>query len=211
LVAIAIETLKWEVEVLESEKTKLSAEVFELARLHLEVNNLHGDREKVEGELARLRRQVEDARTSEMLAVEHASKANETCNNLHSALDAEKQSSTALREQVSLVNKQMEALEGLALVMAETYKAAVEKFGGNTSVLPEETSAYNVLAWLKSHVEKVPSVVGGAVDFAALASATLFAKVQNEVVADVAALGETSGALQKSLSAFMGSFWAPFG
>jgi hypothetical protein len=69
----------------------------------------------------------------------------------------------------------------------------------------------------------VPSVVGGAVDFAALVSATLFAKVlargscvhttevQNEAMADVAALGETSGALWKSLSAFMGSFWAPFG
>jgi hypothetical protein len=50
----------------------------------------------------------------------------------------------------------------------------VEKFGGNTSALPEETSAYNLLSWLKSHVEKVPFVVGGAVDFAALASATLF-------------------------------------
>jgi hypothetical protein len=39
----------------------------------------------------------------------------------------------------------MEVLEGLTLVTAETYKATVEKFGGNTSTLLEETSAYNVL------------------------------------------------------------------
>jgi hypothetical protein len=31
----------------------------------------------------------------------------------------------------------MEALEGLALIIAETYKAVV-KFGGQTSALPEE-------------------------------------------------------------------------
>jgi chromosome segregation ATPase len=116
----AIEILKREVEVLESEKTKLSAEVFELASLRLEVNNLYGDREKAEGELARLRRQVEDARTSELLAVERASKANETCNNLRSVLDVKKKSSTALREQVSWVNKRMEVLEGLVLVTAKT-------------------------------------------------------------------------------------------
>jgi chromosome segregation ATPase len=116
----AIETLKREVEVLESKKTKLSAEVSKLASLRLEVNNLHGDREKAEGELARLRRQVEDAQTSKMLTVSRVSKANESCNNLRSALDVEKQSSTTLREQVSLVNKWMEVLEGLVLVTTET-------------------------------------------------------------------------------------------
>jgi chromosome segregation ATPase len=114
----AIETLKQEVEVLESEKTKLSTKVSELASLRLEVNNLRGDKEKAEGELVHLRKQVEDAGTSEMLAIERASKANETCNNLRSALDAEKQSSTTLQEQVSLLNRRM---EGLALVTAETY------------------------------------------------------------------------------------------
>jgi chromosome segregation ATPase len=92
--------------------------VSELASLRLEVNNLRGDKEKAEGELVHLRKQVEDAGTSEMLAIERASKANETCNNLRSALDAEKQSSTTLQEQVSLLNRRM---EGLALVTAETY------------------------------------------------------------------------------------------
>jgi hypothetical protein len=86
----AIETLKREVEVLESKKTKLFAKVSELTSLYLEVNNLRGDKEGAEGELVCLRKQVEDARTFEMLVVEGASKANETCNNLCSAIDAEK-------------------------------------------------------------------------------------------------------------------------
>jgi hypothetical protein len=72
-------------------------------------------------------------------------------------------------------------------------------------------------------VEKVPSLVGSAVDFAALASTTLSAKVlarkgcahitevQPKALADTVALGETSGTLHKSLRAFMGSVWAPFG
>jgi hypothetical protein len=114
---------------------------------------------------------------SEVLAVERASKANETCDNLRNALDKEKQSSAALQDQVSLLRKRMEALEGLALITAEKYKAAVEKFGGQTFALPEEAIAFNLMTWLKSHVEKVPNFVGGAVDFAALASATNFGKM----------------------------------
>jgi hypothetical protein len=161
---------------------------------------------------------VEEAQTSKVLAVERTSKANETCNNLRNALDKEQQSGVALQEQVSLLRKQMEALEGLALITAETYKAAVEKFGGQTSALPEEASAFNLLTWLKSHVKKVPSFVGGAVDFATLASATNFGKmlmwegcthateVGCESLADASSLGETSDALRKSVRNFIGSF-----
>jgi hypothetical protein len=66
----------------------------------------------------------------------------------------------------------MEVLEGLALITAETYKAAV-KFGGQTSVLPEEASVFNLLTWLKSHVEKVPSVGGVWIFLLLLAPLTL--------------------------------------
>jgi hypothetical protein len=116
----------------------------------------------------------------------------------------------------------MEALEVLALIIAETYKAVVEKFGGQTSALPKEASAFNLLTWLKSHVEKVPSFVGGAVDFAALASATNFGKmsmrkgcthateVGHESLADASLLGEASDALRKSVRNFIGSFWTLF-
>jgi predicted RNase H-like nuclease (RuvC/YqgF family) len=77
----AIETLKHEVEVLGDDNTKLSAEVTRLS-----------------AEVVHLKRQVEEAQTSEVLAVERASKAKETCDNLRSALDKEKQSSAALQE-----------------------------------------------------------------------------------------------------------------
>jgi outer membrane murein-binding lipoprotein Lpp len=93
----AIETLKHEVEVLGDENTKLSTkvtrlstEVSEVADLHLKVASFREDKERAEGEVARLKRQVEDAQTLEVLAVEHASKANETCDNLRSALDKER-------------------------------------------------------------------------------------------------------------------------
>jgi hypothetical protein len=117
----------------------------------------------------------------------------------------------------------MEALEGLALITAETYKAAVEKFGGQTSALPEEASTFNLLTWLKSHVEKMPSFVGGVVDFAALASATNFGKmlmrkglthateVEREALANASSFGEVSDTLRKSVRNFIGSFWTLFG
>jgi hypothetical protein len=103
----------------------------------------------------------------------------------------------------------MEALEGLALITAKTYKAAVEKFGGQTSTLLEEASMFNLLTWLKSHMEKVPSFVGGAMDFAALASTTNFGKmlmqkgcthsteVEREALANASSLGEASDAFAK--------------
>jgi hypothetical protein len=223
----AIETLKREVEVLGDENTKLSAEVTwlsaeasEVVDLRLKVASFREDKERAEGEVARLKRQVEEDQTSEVLAVEHASKVNETCDNLWSALDKERQSSAALQEQVSLLRKWMEALEGLALITTKTYKAAVEKFGGQTSALPEEASTFNLLTWLKSHVEKLPSFVG---DFAALASATNFGKmlmrkgcthateVEREALVDASSLGEASNALRKFVHNFIGSFWTLFG
>jgi hypothetical protein len=226
----AIKMLKREVEVLGDENTKLSAEVSrlsgeasEVADLRLKLASFRDNKERAEGEVARLKRQVEEAQMSELLAVERASKANETCDNLRNVLDKEKQSSAALQEQVSLLRKQMEELEGLALINAETYKAAVEKFGGQTSALLEEASAFNFLTWLKSHVEKVPSFVGGAVDFAALASAMNFGKmlvrkgcthatkVGHEALADASSLGKAFDALWKSARNFIGSFWTLFG
>jgi hypothetical protein len=57
------------------------------------------------------------------------------------------------------------------------YIAALWQFGGSTFDLPEETSAFGLFAWLKVHLEKLPSFVGGTVDFGALAGATNFAKM----------------------------------
>jgi hypothetical protein len=92
----AIETLKHEVQVLVGENAKLFAEVArlsgeasEVADLRLKVASFRDDKERAEGEVAHLKRQVEEAQTSEVLAVEHTSKANETCDNLCDALDKE--------------------------------------------------------------------------------------------------------------------------
>jgi hypothetical protein len=99
----------------------------------------------------------------------------------------------------------------------------VEKFGGQTSALLEEASAFNLLTWLKSHVKKVPSFVGGVVDFAALANATKFGKmlmckgcthateVEREALANASSLGEASDALRNSVRNFIVSFWTFFG
>jgi hypothetical protein len=108
----AIEMLKHEVKVLVGENTKLSAEVArlsgeasEVVDLRLMVASFRDDEERAKGEVAGLKRQVEEAQTSKVLAVERASKANETCDNLRNALDKEKQSGAALQEQVSLLRK----------------------------------------------------------------------------------------------------------
>jgi hypothetical protein len=77
---------------------RLSAEALEVADLHLKVASFHDNKERAEGEVAHLKRQVEEAHMSEVLAVELTSKANETCDNLRNALDKERQSSTALQE-----------------------------------------------------------------------------------------------------------------
>jgi predicted transcriptional regulator len=72
----AIKALKKENELLESEKTKLSAEVVELANLRLELGGLQTEKEKVDKEVVELRKQAEDAKGAEALVVEHALKVN---------------------------------------------------------------------------------------------------------------------------------------
>jgi hypothetical protein len=52
----AIKALKKENELLESEKTKLSAEVVELANLRLVVGGLRTEKEKVDKEVVELRK-----------------------------------------------------------------------------------------------------------------------------------------------------------
>lgn len=93
--------------------------------------------------------EAEDAVASETSSTERAQKATESCENLRAALEAEKKSNAALLLQVLELQKQMEALEGVALMTAETYKAVVEKYGGSTSALPSEATAFNLLSWLK--------------------------------------------------------------
>lgn len=104
-------------------------------------------------------------------------KANGVADNLRAELGAEKESSAALQQQNVLLTTRLEAAKDLALATAKAYAAALEQFGGSTSGMPEEPSAFKLLTWLKSHVEKLPWFVRDAVDFGAMAGATTFAKV----------------------------------
>jgi hypothetical protein len=88
------------------------------------------------------------------LAVERLSKANETANNLCKETDAEKKSSLALQRQVELLTGRLVATKGLALATVKMYMAMLGQFSGSTSGMPEEPTAFNLLSWLKTHVEK---------------------------------------------------------
>jgi hypothetical protein len=133
--------------------------------------------ENIYKEVESLWKQVEVAKTVEALPVERASKANETTDNLRKETDAEKKSSLALQQQVELLTGRLEAAKGLALATMKMYVVMLEQFGGSISDMPEEPTAFNLLSWLKAHVEKLPAFVRGAVDFGALAGATNYAKM----------------------------------
>ena len=45
------------------------------------------------------------------------------------------------------------------------------------SLMPSEPSAFNIFSWMKADFEKLPTFVGGAIDFGALATTTNFAKM----------------------------------
>jgi hypothetical protein len=85
-----------------------------------------------------------------------------------------------------------------------------------------QPSAFNLLSWLKAHVEKLPAFVEGTVDFGSLASATNFTKmlacggcthtdgIRKEKIREPFVLGATSDTLWKSVRNFMSSFWVFF-
>jgi hypothetical protein len=198
----AIETLKTEVEVLGAEKTRLMTEVVGLSTARAES----------------LRKQVEAAKTAEALAVERTSKDNETADNLRKEIDAKKKSSLALQQQVELLTGCLEAVKGLALATVKMYVAVLWQFGGSTSDMPKEPISFSLLSWMKAHLEKFPTFVGGVVDFGALAGATNYAEmlarrgcahtegVQKEKLGGPSDLGTTSPSLRKSIQNFMSSF-----
>lgn len=114
-------------------------------------------------------------------------------------------------------------MHGILLAIAETYKAGIVDFGGETSTLPTEVSALNLSLWLKSHLGKLSAFVGGSVDFGALAGVTSLAKhlvrkgyshadaIPKETFSSTEDLGDTPSAVRRSVHNFMSSFWVPFG
>jgi hypothetical protein len=113
-------------------------------------------------------------------------------------------------------------VKAVGLAAAKLYVDALEQFGGSTSSLSEELSAFNIFSWLKAHFEILPSFVEGAIDFEALASATNFAKmlaqggcprmesIQEEKFEGPSSLGTISRSLRRSVKNFMKSFWVEY-
>ena len=92
-------------------------------------------------------------------------------------MDAERESSTALKAQVELLTKRLEDSSVVGVAAAELYVGALEQFGGSTSLLPSEPSVLNLFSWMKANFVKLPDFVGGTMDFGALAFATNLCKI----------------------------------
>jgi hypothetical protein len=113
----AIDALK-EAELLEAEKVRLSVEVVGLSTSRADTENL---RKEVEV----LRKQMDDAKSAKAVAVERASKAVETAENLRKEIDAEKKSGLALQQQVGLLTKHLEAAKESGQTVVDLYVAAL--------------------------------------------------------------------------------------
>ena len=66
-----------------------------------------------------LNREVDGIKTTEQLAAEHALKAIEAVDILHKEVDAERESSAALKAQVEMLSKRLEDAKSIGLVAAE--------------------------------------------------------------------------------------------
>jgi seryl-tRNA synthetase len=110
--------LKKEIEVLEAEKVRISTEIGGLPTTRADAENFRKEAEV-------LRKQMEDAKSAEAVAVERASKAVETTENLREEIDAEKKSGLAQQQQVGLLTKRLEASKELGQTMVDLYVAAL--------------------------------------------------------------------------------------
>jgi len=124
-----------------------------------------------------LNKEVDGAKAAEQLAAECTLKAIEMADNLHKEVDAERESSAALKAQVDMLTKRLEDAKSIGLATAELYVGVLERFEGSTSSLPSEPLVFNIFSWMKANFLKLPDFVGGDVDFRALASTTNLSKM----------------------------------
>jgi hypothetical protein len=166
---------------------------------------------------------MEGANATKTLASKRVLKAIKMVENLRKEADTERGSSAALKVHVELLTKCLEDAKELGLAVGELYAGTLAQFGGSTSALPFEASAFNIFLWLKTNFVKLPDFIGGAVDFGALASATNFSKmlaqdgcshinvVQERDLKGLGELGAVSCSMRRSVRNFMKSFWVDFG
>ena len=116
---LVIEALKKEVDTLEAEKTRLAGEFGGLQTVQAEL-------EELQKNVDSLKKEVDGAKAAKQLAAEHALKAIEMADNLCKEVDAERESSAALKVQVDLLTKRLEDAKSIGLAAAELYVGALE-------------------------------------------------------------------------------------
>ena len=136
---LAIEALKKEVDTLEAKKTWLAGEVGGLRTAQADLQEL---RKNVDS----LNKEVDGVKAAEQLAAERALKAIETADNLRKEVDAERESSAALKAQVDMLSKRLEDAKSIGLAAAKLYVGALEQLEGSTPPLPSEPSAFNIFS-----------------------------------------------------------------
>jgi len=212
----AIRLLKEENESFEAVKARLSEEAKLLPAARGEVASLRKEKEELELSTVKLRKDPDDAEAAKDLAVQRATKAAEVSDRLREELATERESASSMRNRLKEAEVQASAIVGL-------YRDALGQFGGSTSAPPEGEDVAAILAWLKSHIIKLPDFVGGAVDFGALARVSFFAcllghggcthveSMQKENIASASDVGESTSGVRRSVRDFISSFWAKFG
>jgi hypothetical protein len=73
-----------------------------------------------------LNKEADGAKVVEELAAERALKAIKMADNLHKEVDAERESSAALKTQVDILTKRLEDAKAAGLAIAELYVGALE-------------------------------------------------------------------------------------
>ena len=136
---LAIEALKKEVEILETEKTRLVGEVGGLRTAQAEL-------EELQKKVDLLNKEADGAKATEQLVAERSLKATETTNSLHKEVDAERESGAPLKAQVDMLSKRLEDAKSIGLATAEVYVGALEQFRGSTPPLPSKTLSFNIFS-----------------------------------------------------------------
>jgi len=165
----AFEVLQKELDRVEEEKKQLAIEVVGLRVAHQTVEDL-----KIQ--VGALEKDVASSKVAEEMALAQLQKAINMNEGLQKEVDAEKSLCQAQSAQIDLLNKRLEEAWIAGVSATELYRMALASFGGATSPLPADASAYAILAWFEENVVKLSEFVGGAMDFGALSCATNLCK-----------------------------------
>ena len=171
-----------------------------------------------------LEKELTGSKTTKEPALARAQKSGEIAEGLRKEVDAERASSAALLKEVEPLNKQLEEAKTLGQAAAAAFSSALAGFGRITSPLPSEASPSTLFSWMDANFSRLPDFVGKVGDFAALSSATNFAKTLAKAdcqhVAEMKrrkhyespkVLGEAPKDISTTIRHFMGHFWCKFG